>query len=984
MDISENSSKIEEYITHSRNNPDYELEALLSNNLTSEKFKKIYKYLSLSNDYEYENEQDSLDIRIVSNKSLEKYRLILSDKQDIKNYCQKNTYDPNNISYGIKNRLKRYPPIVMTNYPIKLNLKYESNLEDIDERKRIDSNIQKSKKFFRYKKRFSFLSKSKLFRIDLSIVKSNPNNYSINFFESNVLNSIPKYEIEIEFNNNDIEDKINNDKIIEELFTIIGNLLMITENNEFIITNQERNEVKNSYLKLAFKDKNFNTLTIFNPKKYFVGVQPITLELKNLLEENSNNILKDYTVTEKADGERNLLYIHSNNRVYLIDNRLNIKYTGLKHNVINTIIDGEYITKDKYNNEIKLFMGFDIYFYNGKNITDKPLLSSSKSKSRLSYLNDILNKDKKFFSENGKKMEIKMKKFEFGDNEKIFEKCKKLLNNKNFEYKTDGLIFTPKTLGVGQKNEKDKINLTGTWNKVFKWKPPEESTIDFLIKFKGIIKDDVTSNNYMFIHLYVGYDQNLDINPIKILNNEFEDNIYAKKLFGDGCYLKINSDGKILTNENEIIEDNMIIEFSYNDKNDNDMLKWEPYRIRKDKTELYKITQRISGTANDYSTAQNVWNTIQNPITMDIIRGETKINSESDIYKNSIIENEIYYNREISRDQSKLKPLLNFHNKVVKNEFLYKRFDSTNSLFEIGCGKGGDLHKWATSKFRLVVGSDVNKDNLYNIKDGIYKRYNQLVKNGIINTKKQKMIFMILDGGELWDKRYFNSIDDEISQRFSKIIFNPDNLIKKSDFEKDETVLLNFYNKGIEKFNLVSIQFAIHYMFKDMHTLQNFVKNVDYVLKENGYFFGTCLDGNSVNEKLKNKKIIKYENDGKLIWKIEKKYDSYSNTPSENTGKQIAVYMETINQLIDEYLVDYELLKIELGKYNIRPLNEFDTEKLRKDIDKDINISSGSFKDIYNIYTSNKKNKIDNFDLNLKEYSFLNRWFIFKKYPKSN
>ena len=30
---------------------------------------------------------------------------------------------------------------------------------------------------------------------------------------------------------------------------------MITENNEFIITNQERNEVKNSYLKLAFEDK---------------------------------------------------------------------------------------------------------------------------------------------------------------------------------------------------------------------------------------------------------------------------------------------------------------------------------------------------------------------------------------------------------------------------------------------------------------------------------------------------------------------------------------------------------------------------------------------------------------------------------------------------------------------------------------------------------------------------------------------------------
>ena len=51
----------------------------------------------------------------------------------------------------------------------------------------------------------------------------------------------------------------------------------------------------------------------------------------------------------------------------------------------------------------------------------------------------------------------------------------------------------------------------------------------------------------MSCELYVGYDQDLDINPIKILNNDFEDNIYAMKKFGEGCYLEIDLDGNILT-----------------------------------------------------------------------------------------------------------------------------------------------------------------------------------------------------------------------------------------------------------------------------------------------------------------------------------------------------------------------------------------------------------------------------------------------------
>ena len=70
-----------------------------------------------------------------------------------------------------------------------------------------------------------------------------------------------------------------------------------------------------------------------------------------------------------------------------------------------------------------------------------------------------------------------------------------------------------------------------------------------------------------------------------------------------------------------------------------------------------------------------------------------------------------------------------------------------------------------------------------------------------------------------------------------------------------------------------------------------------------------------------------------------------------------------------------ELLRYKLGQHNIRPLEKEDLEDLK------LENSSGSFKDIYNHYIKNKKNKIDMDDVH-KEYSFLNRWFIFKKYIK--
>ena len=72
---------------------------------------------------------------------------------------------------------------------------------------------------------------------------------------------------------------------------------------------------------------------------------------------NSVNIRKNYCVTEKADGERNLLFIDSKGDSYLINRQNQIKRTGCRFmDYKDTLIDGEYVVKDKKGDNIKLFL----------------------------------------------------------------------------------------------------------------------------------------------------------------------------------------------------------------------------------------------------------------------------------------------------------------------------------------------------------------------------------------------------------------------------------------------------------------------------------------------------------------------------------------------------------------------------------------------------------------------------------------------------
>jgi len=91
--------------------------------------------------------------------------------------------------------------------------------------------------------------------------------------------------------------------------------------------------------------------------------------------------------------------------------------------------------------------------------------------SRLHYLKEFFSSVSKI----EKTINIIEKKYLFGNEEKIFENAKELLDQKNLQlFHIDGLIFAPATLPYPTK--------IGSWSALFKWKPPNLNSIDFLIK----------------------------------------------------------------------------------------------------------------------------------------------------------------------------------------------------------------------------------------------------------------------------------------------------------------------------------------------------------------------------------------------------------------------------------------------------------------------------------------------------------------------
>jgi hypothetical protein len=155
---------------------------------------------------------------------------------------------------------------------------------------------------------------------------------------------------------------------------------------------------------------------------------------------------------------------------------------------------------------------------------------------------------------------------------------------------------------------------------------------------------------------------------------------------------------------------------------------------------------------------------------------------------------------------------------------------------------------------------------------------------------------------------------------------------------KDESKLgkgvVRQFGKGENGFSISSCQFALHYFFKDKDTLLQFLKNVAETTSLNGYFIGTCYDGKLIFDALKN--VEKGNgiqiNDGEnkvKIWEIKKDYSDESFPDDSNCiGYKIDVFQESINQLISEYLVNFDYLNRLMENFGFKIISREEAKQL--------------------------------------------------------
>ena len=907
-----------------------------------------------------------------------------------------------------------------------------------------------SKKLFRSMNRVRFYHDEYPIFADLSIVKGSKRmnripipQYTIQ--EAEVFSGQESYEVELEIDNSKVGMGTvydNTASLMNDLRKCIRIVLSGLQESKYPIPYSEQETILHSYMRMV-RGEDYQVKRVY--PKDFIGPGSFTLQLENIIApiEDSSivNIRNNYCVTEKADGDRKLLYISNNGKIYLIDTNMNVVFTGSKTNektIFNSLLDGEHIREDKHGKYLNLFAGFDLYYVNGKSVREFPFINYLiqddiveeqdkgeivSKKFRLELLSELIellkpisiletgSTDEVTPKENKKSTDliVKCKGFnaasEYGN---IFAACSKKLSDINdglFEYTTDGLIFTPMDLPAGGNSVNGSPGplYKSTWEKSFKWKPAEFNTIDFLVS----VKKDKTGRDE--VHHIFQDGRNLEGN---------QEVIQYKTLV-----LRCGFDEKkhgYLNPCQDILNDKLP---SPDDLDNNDTYKPVPFQptspydetahlcniiLKGDETNLYMMTEE-----NEYFEDDTIvefkyvmdnddgWKWVPLRVrydkTSELRAGMKNYGNAYHVANNnwhsihqpitetmiSTGENlpEYEHNDDVyynrSSDETSTQGLRDFHNLVVKKNLIIGVSERDDTLIDYAVGKAGDMAKWIRSKIKFVLGVDVSPDNIHNQVDGACARFIRANKK---YTKMPKALFVTGDSSR--NIRNGDAVDTEKDKQIIKAVFG--------NGPKDISLLgkgvYNQYGVAETGFNVSSCQFAIHYFFKNKTTFHNFIRNIAECTKINGYFVGTCYDGkhvfNLLENKNKNEGITILKNERK-IYEITKMYDKTGFPDDEmSLNYAINVYQESINKVFREYLVNFDYLTRIMDDYGFVLVTKEEATAMG------LPDGTGLFSELYSSMEQeiqqypNRKNdygKAPYMSPEEKQISFMNRYFAFKK-----
>jgi len=712
--------------------------------------------------------------------------------------------------------------------------------------------------------RKSWKTQDGLLQIDLSMVRSKFKGMKT-FNE--LLAQNPSYELEVEVVNRTADPKL----IVESLVVHCGYLIAAFQGTSYLLSSSD---LKRYETEFAASGHRF--------------INPVTMKRRHVRADRPNNILSGYTVTNKADGQRCFIVVMRDKRAVLIRPNGTISWTGMtavKDTHIGDVIDGELI-EDR-----NLFCIFDVYSFRGKNTTRLPLFTTDEDvvanplSSRLGCAREFVADIRRDFVTQpmGRILRVETKLFLAGDGPAMEEAVNTLLQTK-FEYETDGLIFTPRASPVAPMADR-KGN---TWTTVYKWKPADQNSIDFLVRFKTeevfdtILKAPVFKGT-LYISRTRGYDI---VYPCETMTGEYtppqlppdlrvlaETRDRSPGVFQpsvprnpSACEiaLPLNPKGVPVDHKGQRIDDNTIIECV----RDVDTDRWIVLRTRYDKTHQYRVLHQPQ-FGNDVAVANSVWTNIHVPVTEEMLT--TCVSNPPD----DTFEDDLYYRDDLGSRDRVLKDTYAFHNKIKAS--LYKQYvQPGTTLLELAMGRAGDLLKWKEAKPSRVVGVDISGGNLNSPVQGACVRY--IRESGV-----PPALFIVAD----MTKPLY-----EENSRYIRIL---------AGLEPAPTPYLQQF-AGIRHFDAISCQMALHYACTSEDVFKVFVKNLTDHGK--GFFFGTCMDGSSVYASMLGKKSTLFRANGQVFGEMTKSYDD-GDTWREEFGQMISVKLESFEKPMDEALVPF-------------------------------------------------------------------------------
>lgn len=649
----------------------------------------------------------------------------------------------------------------------------------------------------------------------------------------------------------------------------------------------------------------------------FAAPNPVTLERKHF-SSSPKSVLEGYEVTEKTDGERRLVYVDGRNGMaYSINSRLVVSDTWLRLREGGggggCVLDCECVTDSRGSAK---FLVFDAYVIDGASVRDKTLGKRLTDASRV--VSGMVPFRRSSTS-------ILVKQFyNLGSTHSSFTHGCKLAWEGAFARNeiVDGLIFTP------SRDHVPDVKAKFTWERVLKWKPAEQNSIDFQVN--GVSADRGTAGDVdveATLSVCGGQGETSPITALSMADPKQRDHLrrmYMNRAQWNGqaspfasTVLPRNSRGDAVCENGDVIVEDSIVEFRY----DTGERRWKPMRVRRDKTELAGRACK----ANAISTARSVQRSIDHPITLNHLTVPTDLAEVIASASDATADDDSYYVAEDSSSSDELVHMRKFHNRI--KDHLYAFVDRPSSIVDFGVGRGGDINKWVSryESLKLVLGFDTSSNNIQNpdrSRAGAYVRMLSLKEDQWSHLKTVSVILLPMDAtSNLSAKETADALAIQADRDMARHFYGNAgassgmSLLSVPTFPRDPST----------RFSLAVAMFSIHYMFESMAKVDAFCANVREHLRPGGVFVGCCLDGDRVHDLLASSPggVVQGEDrQGRVLWRIRR---GYTGSSPPDFGARIDVFVSTIGQELGEFLVKYDVLRTRMAAFNLVPFSVSDS-----------------------------------------------------------